>query len=135
MLVLHDSTANWLVKFITAIYEEVLFIHSPDLDLELLRAFRPAALWSFQIDATLHPAAAERHRRGRLRARLRDGEGRRGVGPSLPARLQGGVIRHGGPARISGKPAAPTRPKAAPSARGRANARRCRGSAARSLRA
>ena len=44
MLVLHDSTANWLVKFITAIYEEVLFIHSPDLDLELLHAFRPAAL-------------------------------------------------------------------------------------------
>jgi hypothetical protein len=50
MLVLHDSTANWLVKFITAIYEEVLFIHSPDLDLELLHAFRPAALWSFQIE-------------------------------------------------------------------------------------
>ena len=56
-LVLHDSFATALYRFVAECYEEALFIHTPDLDTRYLARMRPDVLWFFQAERFLPRAA------------------------------------------------------------------------------
>ncbi|WP_051953387.1 discoidin domain-containing protein [Methylocapsa aurea] len=49
-LLLHDSFSQWLFPFFGQIYDEVLSIHCPDLDLRLVQQFCPDHVWFIQVE-------------------------------------------------------------------------------------
>lgn len=50
VLVVHDSTGNWLAHALRELFGEVLMIHTPDLDLEFATRFRPDLTIMIQIE-------------------------------------------------------------------------------------
>lgn len=52
-VVLHDSFTFFLFKFLGEIYDEVLFIHGPDLGLDYVSALKPDVVWFLQVERFL----------------------------------------------------------------------------------
>lgn len=49
-LVHHDSFTHWLFPFIGQVYDEVLFIHGPDIDFGLVEHFKADHVWFIQVE-------------------------------------------------------------------------------------
>lgn len=50
VVVLHDSTALWLMPTISSVYRDVLFLHLPDVDHVWLTKYKPDFLFFIQIE-------------------------------------------------------------------------------------
>ena len=52
-LIFHDSFTYWIFPFLSEIFSDALFIHSPDCDFRLLATWRPNVVWFLQAERFL----------------------------------------------------------------------------------
>ena len=50
LLIHHDSTAEWIIPFLCETYAEVVTVHFPDCDIELIKVLQPNLLVFMQIE-------------------------------------------------------------------------------------
>jgi hypothetical protein len=50
VLVLHDSTALWLMSILPELFPECMMIHTPDVDLDFVARYKPDIMLFLQIE-------------------------------------------------------------------------------------